>query len=96
MVFNFRRGPFQDKRLRIAAAHAIDRQAIHHAVYYGHGDMADQPYPEGNPWHLEGIRSLEYDPDKAKASAQGGAGRGHRDQNPLPWQLTPFTARRRK
>ena len=67
MVFNFRRGPFQDKRLRIAAAHAIDRQALHHAVYYGQGAMADQPFPEGNPWHLEGIRSLEYDPDKAKA-----------------------------
>jgi peptide/nickel transport system substrate-binding protein len=66
-VFNWRRGPFQDKRLRLAAAHAIDRQAIHHAVYYGHGAMADQPFPEGNPWHLEGIRSLEYDPDKAKA-----------------------------
>jgi peptide/nickel transport system substrate-binding protein len=67
VVFNWRQGPFQDKRLRLAAAHAIDRQAIHHAVYYGHGAMADQPYPEGNPWHLEGIRSLAYDPDKAKA-----------------------------
>jgi peptide/nickel transport system substrate-binding protein len=67
VVFNFRRGPFQDKRLRIAAAHAIDRQALHHAVYYGQGAMADQPFPEGNPWHLEGIRSLQYDPDKAKA-----------------------------
>jgi len=67
VVFNFRRGPFQDKRLRIAATHAIDRQAIHHAVYYGHGARADQPYPEGNPWHLEGIRSLAYDPDRAKA-----------------------------
>ena len=29
--------------------------------------MSDQPYPHGNPWHLEGTRSLEYDPDKAKA-----------------------------
>jgi peptide/nickel transport system substrate-binding protein len=66
-VFNFRRGPFQDKRLRTAAAHAIDRQALHQAVYYGQGAMADQPYPEGNPWHLEGIRSLGYDPDRAKA-----------------------------
>jgi peptide/nickel transport system substrate-binding protein len=47
--------------------HAIDRQAIHHAVYYGQGAMANQPYPAGNPWHLEGIRSLEYDPDRAKA-----------------------------
>ncbi len=67
MVFNFRRGPFQDKRLRTAAAHAIDRNAIHQAVFYGNGDMLDQPFPRGNPWHLEGIRSLEYDPDRAKA-----------------------------
>jgi peptide/nickel transport system substrate-binding protein len=67
VVFNFGRGPFQDKRLRTAAAHAIDRQALHHAVYYGQGHMSDQPYPPGNPWHLEGIRSLEYDPDRAKA-----------------------------
>ena len=65
-VFNFRRGPFQDKRLRTAAAHAIDRQAIHNSVFYGQGDMLDQLYPRGNPWHLES-RSLEYDPDKAKA-----------------------------
>jgi peptide/nickel transport system substrate-binding protein len=66
-VFNFRNGPFRDKRLRVAAAHAIDRNAIHHAVFYGHGAMADQPYPAGNPWHLEGITSLEYDPERAKA-----------------------------
>jgi len=65
-VFNFRRGPFQDKRLRTAAAHAIDRQAIHNSVFYGQGDMLDQLYPRGDPWHLES-RSLEYDPDKAKA-----------------------------
>jgi peptide/nickel transport system substrate-binding protein len=67
VVFNFRRGVFQDKRLRTAAAHAIDRNAIHHAVYYGHGDMLDQPYPKGNPWHPESNRSLEYDPDRAKS-----------------------------
>jgi ABC-type transport system substrate-binding protein len=36
-------------------------------VYYGQGAMADQPYLPGNSWHLEGIRSLEYDPDRAKA-----------------------------
>src|SRR5215475_10496003 len=66
MVFNFRHGPFQDKRLRTAAAHAIDRQAIHNAVFYGQGDMLDQPYPRGNFWHLES-QSLQYDPDKAKA-----------------------------
>jgi peptide/nickel transport system substrate-binding protein len=66
LVFNFRRGPLQDKRPRTAAAHAIDRQAIHNSVFYGQGDMLDQLYPHGDPWHLES-RSLEYDPDKAKA-----------------------------
>ena len=53
VAFNFRRGPFQDKRLRTAAAHAIDRQAIHNSVFYGQGDMLDQPYPRGSFWHLE-------------------------------------------
>jgi peptide/nickel transport system substrate-binding protein len=67
IVFNWRRGPFQDKRLRTAAAQATDRNAMHHAVFYGHGAMTDQPYPKGNLWHLEGIHSLEYDPDRAKA-----------------------------
>jgi peptide/nickel transport system substrate-binding protein len=67
VVFNFRHGPFQDKRLRTAAAHAIDRQAIHYTVYYGNGEMNNQPYPEWSPWHLAGIRMLEYDPDRAKA-----------------------------
>jgi peptide/nickel transport system substrate-binding protein len=65
MVFNFTNGPFQDKRLRTAAAHAIDRNAVHYSVFYQQGAMLDQPYPLGHPWHLES-RSLEYDPDKAK------------------------------
>jgi peptide/nickel transport system substrate-binding protein len=67
IVFNWRRGVFQDKRLRTAAAHAIDRQAIHHMVYYGRGEILDQCYPLQDPWYLEGVRSLEYDPNKAKA-----------------------------
>src|SRR6516165_12670374 len=65
VVFNFRRGPFQDKRLRTAAAHAINRQAIHNSVFYGQGDILDQPYPHGSFWHLES-QSVQYDPDKAK------------------------------
>jgi len=66
VVFNFRQGPFQDKVVRTAAAHAIDRNAIHNSVFYRQGDMLDQVYPRGNPWYLEGSRSLEYDPEKAK------------------------------
>jgi len=66
VAFNFNQGAFQDKRLRTAAAHAIDRNAIHQSVFYGQGAMLDQPYPRGNFWHLES-RSLEYDPDRAKS-----------------------------
>src|SRR5919106_5882771 len=67
VIFNFRRGAFKDnKPLRTALAHAVDRRAIHHAAFYQQGDMLDQPYPEGNFWHLEGSRSLEYDPELAK------------------------------
>ena len=67
IVFNWRRGVFQDKRVRTAAAHATDRNALHQAVYYEQGEILDQCFPKGDPWYLEGIRSLEYDPDKAKA-----------------------------
>jgi peptide/nickel transport system substrate-binding protein len=66
IVFNWRRGVFQDKRLRIAAAHAIDREAIHHTVYYGQGEILDQCFPRSDPWHLPEVRGLEYDPDRAK------------------------------
>ncbi len=76
VVFNFRQGPFQDQRLRTAAAHAIDRNAIHNSVFYGQGTMLDQPYPRGNPWHLEGSRSLEYDPDKAKSLVKAARAEG--------------------
>ena len=31
------------------------------------GDASISAIPRADPWHLEGIRSLEYDPDRAKA-----------------------------
>ncbi|ETX06855.1 ABC transporter substrate-binding protein [Candidatus Entotheonella palauensis] len=65
--FNWESNIFKDKALRVAAAHAIDREAVHHAVFYGHARMLTQPYPPGNPWHMEGYNVLEYDPDKAKS-----------------------------
>src|SRR6266568_1704242 len=36
-------------------------------AYYGQGKILDQCFPRGDPWYLEGIRGLEYDPDRAKA-----------------------------
>ena len=67
--FNWESNIFKDKTLRVAAAHAINREAIHHAVFYGQARMLTQPYPPGNPWHMDmdGYKVREYDPDKAKA-----------------------------
>jgi peptide/nickel transport system substrate-binding protein len=68
MNFNTMKGrPFADKRLRQAAAHAIDHEAIHQAVFYGRGDIARQYYSPLSPWHAPNAKPWpEYDPEKAK------------------------------
>src|SRR5262249_47403494 len=43
VVFNFRRGPFHDQPLPTPAAHAINRQAVHTAVFYGQGTCSTSP-----------------------------------------------------
>lgn len=67
ITFNLEKGPFREKTLRQAAAHAIDHEAIHQAVFYGRGDIATGFYARVSPWHAAGVRPWpEYDPDKAK------------------------------
>jgi peptide/nickel transport system substrate-binding protein len=68
MLFNLDQGPFKDKLLRQAAAHAIDREAIHQAVFMGCGEIATGFYAPASPWHTAGAKPAPaYDPDKAKA-----------------------------
>ena len=67
VYFNMNRGPFTDKRLRQAAAHAIDRESIKNAVFYGRGTTATSFYAPVCPWYTPDARPYpEYDPDKAK------------------------------
>ncbi|GIX48876.1 MAG: ABC transporter substrate-binding protein [Candidatus Tectimicrobiota bacterium] len=67
LIFNLDRGPFTDKRLRLAAAHAIDREAIHQAVFHGRGTIARGFYPPGCPWYMPDVTPPPaYDPDKAR------------------------------
>lgn len=67
VTFNTEKGPFADKRLRQAAAHAIDHEAIKQAVFYGRGEISTGYYASVSPWHAKGSRPWpEYDPDKAK------------------------------
>ena len=81
IVFNWRRGVFQDKRLRTAAAHAIDRNALHQTVYYGQGEILDQCFPRGDPWYLRGHPQPGVRSRPRQSLAQGGARSGHRGQD---------------
>lgn len=80
--FNQKNGPFSAKDnpdahlLRMAAAHAIDHEGIHQAIFHERGAIAKGFYSKSSPWYAEDIESWpEYDPDKARAilkKANGG------------------------
>ena len=74
ITFNLRSGPFSAKDnpdahlLRTAAAHAIDHEGIHEAVFNKQGEVANGFYSKSSPWYGKDIKSWPaYDPDKAKA-----------------------------
>jgi peptide/nickel transport system substrate-binding protein len=82
IAFNLKNGPFSEKDnpdahlLRMAAAHAIDHEGIHEAVFNKQGYIAKGFYGESSPWHGKDITPWpQFDPDKAKAlrkKAKGG------------------------
>lgn len=52
LVFNTRRPPFNDRRARLAAALAIDRQEIVDGYLFGLATAADGPVPPGLPQYV--------------------------------------------
>lgn len=55
------------KLLRQAVVHAIDKEAIHQAVFNGLGEKMDTFYASGSPWHLPDVKAgPEYDPEKTR------------------------------
>lgn len=65
IVCNTRRAPFDDRRVRLAVALALDRRAIVDGYVYGFGAVADGPVPPGVPgW--EAGRAIPTDPDSAR------------------------------
>ena len=74
ITFNMRSGPFSEKdnpdarMLRTAAAHAIDHEGIHEAVFNKQGEVAKGFYSKSSPWYGKDIKPWpDFDPDKAKA-----------------------------
>jgi peptide/nickel transport system substrate-binding protein len=71
--FNLKSGPFsysngaKGKMMRQAAAHAINHDAIHQAVFSGLSEKARGFYSKASPWFMPELeRKYEYDPDKAR------------------------------
>ena len=67
LVFNVAAPPFNNKKLRQAVAHAINKEEFMNASFLGFGKGADQKYPKGHTWYIEGVPSLGYNIDTAKA-----------------------------
>jgi len=58
--------PFQDKRVRQAIAHAVDKDAIVNSVLLGINERAEGVVPKGIPGFDPSFKGLTYDPEKAK------------------------------
>lgn len=69
VVFNGARGPFTDARVRRAVAHAIRREDIVKAAFFGRGKpLEGLPIIEGSPYYdAELAKGWAYDPARAKA-----------------------------
>ncbi len=76
--YNLKNPLFEDKRVRQALAHAIDKEAIISGVLLGLGKPATGPIKPGTWAYNPGVRTYSYDPEKAKALL---AEAGWRDTN---------------
>jgi peptide/nickel transport system substrate-binding protein len=76
IIFNAAAPPFDNKKLRQAVAHALDRKEILQAAYFGFGEPNDQKYPKGHQWYIEGVAAPAHDLDKARVLLKEAGYRG--------------------
>jgi peptide/nickel transport system substrate-binding protein len=79
LLFNGHSGPFADARVRLAVAHAVRREEIVRAVFFGRGaPLEGMPLPPGSDYYdAASAHAWNYDPDKAKSLlAAAGLGSG--------------------
>jgi peptide/nickel transport system substrate-binding protein len=66
LIWNLRREPFEDARVRRALTLALDRELIVAAYLYGYGTVAHGPVPREHPWHAP-VDAVPHDPTAARA-----------------------------
>lgn len=64
-VMNHTRPPFNDLNARQAVQYAFDREAYNEAVYFGLGQVHNQPFVPDDVWHLD-VPLIEPDIEKAR------------------------------
>ena len=64
---NTQKGPLQDKRVRQAIGHLVDKEAIMEGIYYGVGRTMKGALQEEILGYNEDLEDLDYDPERAKA-----------------------------
>ncbi len=65
--FNLLDPRFQDRRVRQAIAHAINKQEIIEGVLLGLGRPAVGPYKPGTWWYKADVKTFPFDPARARA-----------------------------
>ena len=65
--YNFKLEPFNNKLVRRALTHAIDKQSMVDGLLYGKGYAAEGPYKPDSYWYNKNAKGPEYNKEKAKA-----------------------------
>jgi peptide/nickel transport system substrate-binding protein len=67
LLFNCKKAPFDDRRVRQAILYAINRDEITRKVFFGRAEAATSYLPSYHPDYVEPTTRIGYDPEKARA-----------------------------
>lgn len=94
--YNLKNPLFQDRRVRQAFTHAINRDEIVQYVLYGYGKVISGPFPSHLWYYNPNVKPFPFDPQKARAlMAEAGwkdtNGDGVLDKNGQPFRFKLIT-----
>jgi peptide/nickel transport system substrate-binding protein len=81
---NSRRKPFDDVRLRQAVRYTLDREALNKGMYFGLGEVHNQPFKTTSSWYLD-VPTVKRDVAKAKQLLQDAGAASGVDATMLVW-----------